>query len=183
LGHGKKIACDFVVAGIGVTAVIQPVQGSGLDIDNGILVNEFLETNQKQIYAAGDVANYPDIIFEKRRRVEHWDNAVSQAQYWARTITGDRQPFVHVPYFFSDVFDLSYELWGDSVGSTKTVIRGDLGTSSFSIWWLKGSQVISAFVMNRPDEERQLAPEWIRGKQEISPDRLGDLKRPLREAA
>jgi 3-phenylpropionate/trans-cinnamate dioxygenase ferredoxin reductase subunit len=183
LGDGKKIACDLVVAGIGVVAAIRVVQASGFDLDNGILVNEFLETNQKQIYAAGDVANYPDLIFEKRRRVEHWDNAVSQAQHWARTITGDRQPFVHVPYFFSDIFDLSYELWGDSAGSTQTVIRGDLSTSSFSVWWLNGSRVISAFVMNRPDEERQLAPEWIRNKNEISPDRLGDLKAPLRDAA
>jgi NADPH-dependent 2,4-dienoyl-CoA reductase/sulfur reductase-like enzyme len=180
---GKEIACDLVVAGIGVSPVIKLFQGSGLDIENGIVVNEFLETNQKQIYAARDVANYPDIIFEKRRRVEHWDNAVSQAQYWARTITGDRQPFVHVPYFFSDVFDLSYELWGDSVASTKTVIRGDLGTSSFSIWWLKGSQVISAFVMNRPDEERQLAPKWIQQQKQINPDRLADSNRPLTEAA
>jgi NADPH-dependent 2,4-dienoyl-CoA reductase/sulfur reductase-like enzyme len=183
LGDGKKIPCDLVVAGIGVTAVIRPVQGSGLDIDNGILVNEFLETNHKQIYAAGDVANYPDPIFEKRRRVEHWDNAVSQAQYWARSVTGDPQPFVHVPYFFSDVFDLSYELWGDSAGATEAVIRGDLHSSSFSVWWLVGSRVVSAFIMNRPDEERQLAPEWIQRKREITPDLLGDSKRPLREAA
>jgi NADPH-dependent 2,4-dienoyl-CoA reductase/sulfur reductase-like enzyme len=183
LGNGKKIACDLVVAGIGVVAAIRVVQGSGFDLDNGIVVNEFLETNQKQIYAAGDVANYPDLIFEKRRRVEHWDNAVSQAQHWARAITGERQPFIHVPYFFSDIFDLSYELWGDSAGSTQTVIRGDLSTSSFSVWWLNGARVISAFVMNRPDEERQLAPEWIQNKNEISPDRLGDLKAPLRDAA
>jgi NADPH-dependent 2,4-dienoyl-CoA reductase/sulfur reductase-like enzyme len=183
LGDGKKIGCDLVVAGIGVVPVIRVVRDSTFDLDNGIVVNEFLETNQKQIYAAGDVANYPDLIFEKRRRVEHWDNAVSQAQHWARIITGDRQPFVHVPYFFSDIFDLSYELWGDSAGSTQTVIRGDLSTSSFSVWWLNGSRVISAFVMNRPDEERQLAPEWIRNKNEISPDRLGDLKAPLRDAA
>jgi len=183
LGDGKEMACDLVVAGIGVVPVIRPVQGSGLDVDNGILVNEFLETNHRQIFAAGDVANYPDAIFEKRRRVEHWDNAVSQAQYWARTVTGDRQPFVHVPYFFSDVFDLSYELWGDSSGTTQAVIRGEPRSSSFSVWWLIGSRVVSAFVMNRPDEERQLAPEWIQRKQEISPNLLGDSKRPLRGAA
>ena len=183
LGDGKKIACDLVVAGIGVVPVIRLVQGSGLDIDDGILVNEFLETNHKQIYAAGDVANYPDPIFEKRRRVEHWDNAVCQAQYWARTVTGDRQPFVHVPYFFSDVFDLLYELWGDSAGATQTVIRGDLRSSSFSVWWLQGSRVVSAFVINRPDEERKLAPDWIRGKKEISPERLAKSNRPVTEAA
>jgi NADPH-dependent 2,4-dienoyl-CoA reductase/sulfur reductase-like enzyme len=147
------------------------------------VVNEFLETNQPHISAAGDVANYPDPIFGKRRRVEHWDNAVSQGQYWAREITGDRQPFVHVPYFFSDVFDLSYELWGDSAEATEHIIRGDADTPSFSVWWLKDSRVVSAFVMNRPDEERQLAPQWIKSKAEINPARLADSRRPLAEAA
>ena len=50
---------------------------------------------------------------------------------------GERRPFLHVPYFFPDVFDLSYELWGDSEGATETIVRGDLGSSSFSVWWLK----------------------------------------------
>lgn len=183
LGDGEEIACDLVVAGIGVTPVTDFLEGSGVGMDDGIVVNEFLETNQPHISAAGDVANYPDQIFGKRRRVEHWDNAVSQGQYWARVITGDRQPFVHVPYFFSDVFDLSYELWGDSAEATEHVIRGDADTPSFSVWWLKDSQVVSAFVMNRPDEERQLAPQWIQSKAEIDPARLADSRRPLAEAA
>src|SRR5215469_2331647 len=183
LSDGEEIACDLVVAGIGVTPVTDFLEGSGVQMDDGIVVNEFLETNQPHISAAGDVANYPDRIFGKRRRVEHWDNAVSQGQYWARVITGDRQPFVHVPYFFSDVFDLSYELWGDAAEATENVVRGDAHTSSFSVWWLKASRLVSAFVMNRPDEERQLAPEWIKTKAKIDRARLGDSGRPLAEAA
>jgi NADPH-dependent 2,4-dienoyl-CoA reductase/sulfur reductase-like enzyme len=183
LSDGQEIACDLVVAGIGVTPVTDFLKGSGVAIDNGIVVNEFLEANQPNLYAAGDVANYPDRIFGKRRRVEHWDNAVSQGQHWARVIRGDRQPFVHVPYFFSDVFDLSYELWGDSGEATRNVMRGDAHTSSFSVWWLKDSRVVSAFVMNRPDEERQLAPEWIKSQVEVNPARLADGSRPLTEAA
>jgi len=183
LSNGQEIACDLVVAGIGVTPVTTLLEHSGLQIDNGMVVNEFLETNVAGIYAAGDVANYPDAIFGKRRRVEHWDNAVSQGQHWAHVVTGDRQPFVHVPYFFSDVFDLSYELWGDSAGATEVVIRGDAHTRSFSAWWLQGSRVIAAFVMNRPDEERQLAPEWIKTRYEIARKRLSDASRPLSEAA
>jgi NADPH-dependent 2,4-dienoyl-CoA reductase/sulfur reductase-like enzyme len=183
LSDGQEIACDLLVAGIGVAPVTNFLEGSGLAIADGVVVNEFLETNQPNIYAAGDVANYPDKIFGKRRRVEHWDNAVSQGQHWARVISGDRQPFVHVPYFFSDVFDLSYELWGDSAEATEDVIRGDAHTSSFSVWWLKHSRVVSAFVMNRPDEERQLAPEWIKNRTEVNAARLRDSRRPLTEAA
>jgi NADPH-dependent 2,4-dienoyl-CoA reductase/sulfur reductase-like enzyme len=154
-----------------------------LRVENGFVVNEFLETGAAGIYAAGDVANYPDRIFGKRRRVEHWDNAVSQGQHWSRVVTGDRQPFVHVPYFFSDVFDLSYELWGDSDGAEEVVIRGDAHTSSFSAWWLKDSRVVAAFVMNRPDEERNVAPEWIRTGHEVSATNLADAKQPLSQAA
>jgi NADPH-dependent 2,4-dienoyl-CoA reductase/sulfur reductase-like enzyme len=182
LSSGREIPCDMVVVGIGATPVTELFTNSGLAIDNGITVNEYLETNQSGIFAAGDVANYPDLIFDKRRRVEHWDNAVTQGQYWAALIRGDRKPFSHVPYFFSDIFDLSYELWGDSDGATQTVARGDLNTSSFSVWWLKQGRVVSVFAMNRPDEERQVAPEWIQSKQLVSPERLADNNRNIKEA-
>lgn len=182
LSNGEEVPCDLVVAGIGVA----PATGTfehNLRVENGLVVNEFLETDAAGISAAGDVANYPDRIFGKRRRVEHWDNAVSQGQHWARVVSGDRQAFVHVPYFFSDVFDLSYELWGDSDGADQVAIRGDAHTSSFSAWWMKNSRVVAAFVMNRPDEERQLAPEWIKSKHQIAASRLADANRPLAQAA
>lgn len=182
LADGRKISCDMVVAGVGAAPVTELFAKSGLAIDNGIVVNEYLETNQAGIFAAGDVANYVDKIFDKRRRVEHWDNAVSQGQHWAAIVRGERQPFIHVPYFFSDIFDLSYELWGDAEGATQTVTRGDLSSSSFSVWWLKRDRPISAFVMNRPDEERQVAPEWIKSKQAISAERLADQNRSVKDA-
>ena len=182
LAGGGKISCDMVVAGVGASPVTELFAKSGLAIENGIVVNEYLEASQAGIFAAGDVANYVDKIFDKRRRVEHWDNAVSQGQHWATIVLGERQPFVHVPYFFSDIFDLSYELWGDAEGATQTVTRGDLTSSSFSVWWLKRDRLASALVMNRPDEERQAAPEWIKSKQAISAERLGDQNRAVKDA-
>lgn len=182
LSSGREISCDMVVAGVGATAVTELFTKSSLGVENGILVNEYLESNHAGIFAAGDVANYIDKIFDKRRRVEHWDNAVCQGQHWAGIIRGERRPFLHVPYFFSDVFDLSYELWGDSQGATQTIARGDLNSSSFSVWWLKRDCLIAAFVMNRPDEERQCAPDWIKSKQAISADRLKDQNRSVKEA-
>jgi NADPH-dependent 2,4-dienoyl-CoA reductase/sulfur reductase-like enzyme len=183
LSSGRKIPCDLVVAGIGATPVSELFTNSGLTVENGVAVNEYLETKLPGIFAAGDVANYLDVIFEKRRRVEHWDNAVSQGQHWASLVRGDRKPFSHVPYFFSDVFDLSYELWGDSEGSTQTIARGDLNSSSFSVWWLKQGRLVSVFAMNRPDEERQAAAEWVKAKQFVSPERLADNNRAVGEAA
>ena len=174
IGGGQSVLCELVVAGIGVRPVTDLLASSGIDVGDGVMVNEYLETNQPGIYAAGDVANYPDLIFQKRRRVEHWDNAVSQGQHCAKTLMGERAAFRHVPYFFSDVFDLSYEYWGDSSGATQVVHRGNLTTNSFSAWWLKQNRVVAAFIMNRPDEEREAAPKWIETNQAVVAAKLGD---------
>ena len=182
LADGQPIACDMVVAGIGVLSVTEMLANSGIDIGDGVMVNEYLETSQPDIFAAGDVANYEDVLFGKRRRVEHWDNAVSQGQYCARALMGERTPFRHVPYFFSDVFDLSYEYWGDSSGADQIVHRGDLASKSFSVWWVRQKRLVAAFTMNRPDDERNLAPQWIEVKQTLSAAKLADASRALSEA-
>ena len=171
-----------MVAGIGVRPVTEFLDGSGIEVADGVRVNEYLETNQRDILAAGDVANYQDVLFGKRRRVEHWDNAVSQGQYCARALMGERTPFKHVPYFFSDVFDLSYEYWGDSSNAEEVVHRGDLSSSSFSVWWLQQKVVVAAFAMNRPEEERVAAPEWIERRQRVSAGRLANASLSISDA-
>ncbi|HEU5400360.1 MAG TPA: FAD-dependent oxidoreductase, partial [Terriglobales bacterium] len=182
-GDGQTIDCDLVVAGIGVEPVTDIFAGSGLAIDNGIVVNEYLETSAPDILAAGDVANYQDVLFNKRRRVEHWDNAVSQGQHCGRTLMGERAVFRHVPYFFSDVFDLSYEYWGDSSEADQVIHRGDLSGKSFSTWWLRGGRLVAAFVMSRPDEERDNASKWIEAKHAVSAEKLKDASQPIAAAA
>lgn len=183
LSDGQTILCDLVVAGIGVEPAIELASSGGLDVGDGILVNEFLQTSQPDIFAAGDVASYQDVLFGRRRRIEHWDNAVSQGQYCARSLMGDATPFKHVPYFFSDVFDLSYEYWGDSSGSDQIVHRGDTSSNSFSVWWLRQERVVAAFTMNRQDEERNAAPKWIESGQRVSATKLADTSQPILTAS
>ena len=172
LATGETLACDMVVAGIGVEPITGLLATSGIDVTDGVMVNEYLETSKGGIYAAGDVANYQDTLFGRRRRVEHWDNAVSQGRHCAGALLGERTPFAHVPYFFSDVFDLSYEFWGDPSGADRIVERGDLSTNSFSVWWLRQSRLVAAFTMNRPDEEREAASRWIQSQQPVSAESL-----------
>jgi NADPH-dependent 2,4-dienoyl-CoA reductase/sulfur reductase-like enzyme len=174
LADGRSLPCDMVVAGVGVSPNIEFLSSSSIHVADGVMVDEHLETNVAGIYAAGDIANYPDLIFRKRRRVEHWDNAVTQAQHWAHTVMGERTPYHHVPYFFSDVFDLSYEFWGDPSDSDQVVNRGDLSAASFSTWWLRQGAVVAAFVMRRPEEERDAAQRWIASAQKVSPTALGN---------
>jgi NADPH-dependent 2,4-dienoyl-CoA reductase/sulfur reductase-like enzyme len=176
---GQSVPCDLVVAGIGVHLNTAMFANSGIEIADGVMVNEYLETSHPDIYAAGDIANYPDVLFEKRRRVEHWDNAVGQGQFCARSLMGERVPFKHVPYFFSDIFDLSYEYWGDLSGADEAVHRGDLSSKNFSVWWLRRKHLVAAFVMGRPDEERESAPKWIESKQSVSAAKLADQATPI----
>jgi len=179
---GERLPADFVVAGVGVTPETALFQNTGAAIDNGVLTNQFLETSVPGVYAAGDVANYRDPLFGRQRRVEHWDNAVAQGRHAARVMTGLREPFEHVPYFFSDVFDLSYEFWGDSSAADRVVIRGSPASASFSVWWLAEGRLAAAFVMARPEEERELGQEWIRTREPVSVGALADPSRPLERA-
>jgi len=182
LDDGQTVQCQLVVAGIGVQPVIEPLRDSGLDVGDGIMVNEYLQTGHPDVFAAGDVANYQDVIFGKRRRVEHWDNAGEQGKYCARSLMGDKTPFKHVPYFFSDVFDLSYEYWGDSSGADAVIHRGDVSSNSFSVWWIRQQRVVAAFTMNRPDEERDAAPKWIESGQTVSAKKLADPSQSIATA-
>lgn len=172
LQGNHAVPCELVVAGVGVQPVTDPVAVGRIEVTDGVVVNDYLETAVPGIFAAGDVANYRDTLFDRRRRVEHWDNAVSQGRHAARLLSGDRAPFVHVPYFFSDVFDLSYEFWGDASGADAVVERGDLSTNSFSVWWLSKDRLVAAFAMNRSDEERNAASRWIESKQPVAADKL-----------
>jgi NADPH-dependent 2,4-dienoyl-CoA reductase/sulfur reductase-like enzyme len=179
LASGQSLPADMVVAGIGVEPAVELFQDTELALDHGVLVNRFLETNVPDVYAAGDVTNYRDVIFDKRRHIEHWDNAMRQGRHAALVMCGQREPYERIPYFFSDEFDLSWEFWGDTEEADGVVHRGDLDAGSFSTWWMKGERVVAAFVMDRPDEERDLAPEWIKSGRCISSDDLADAARPL----
>jgi NADPH-dependent 2,4-dienoyl-CoA reductase/sulfur reductase-like enzyme len=172
LASGNKVPADFVVAGIGVVPATELFRRTALDTHDGIYVNEFLETSVPAVWAAGDIANYPDPIFHRRMRVEHWDNAVEQGRVAMRNMMGKLQPFIHVPYFFSDVFDLSYEFWGDADGHDQIVYRGNTNQKQLSVWWLKKQTLCAALLLNRPEDERAVAPRWILRRPRLDPKSL-----------
>jgi len=176
LASGNTVLTDIVVAGIGVIPAVELFHRTPLDSHDGIKVNEFLETSVPGIWAAGDIANYPDHIFHSRRRVEHWDNAVEQGRVAMRNMMDKLQPFIHVPYFFSDVFDLSYEFWGDAGGHDQVVYRGHMNKKQLSVWWLKKQTLCAALIMNRPEEERWYAPRWILRRPRLDPKALQDAR-------
>ncbi|MEZ0371182.1 MAG: NAD(P)/FAD-dependent oxidoreductase [Candidatus Sericytochromatia bacterium] len=180
LDSGQLLPADLVVAGIGVTPETSLFADTPLQLDErGITVNEYLETNLPDVYAAGDAVSYWDLIFNKRRHVEHWNNAVEGGKHVAKVMLGQREAFREIPYFFSDVFDLSWEFWGDNEAADRVIYRGQPESGSFSTWWLKDGRLMAAFVMNRPDQERELAPKWIAAGKLVSPAQLADSSQAL----
>jgi 3-phenylpropionate/trans-cinnamate dioxygenase ferredoxin reductase component len=105
--RGRRIDCDFAVVGVGVEPVIDFVVGSGIETDNGILVDEYCRTNVDGIYAAGDVANHYHPVFDRRMRVEHWQNAMQQGAAAARSMLGKREAYSPVHWFWSDQYDVN----------------------------------------------------------------------------
>lgn len=171
LSNGEKIESDLVVVGIGASPNLKIVEDSPIEVDDGVIVNHRLQTSVDNVYAAGDIANYYDSIFDKRRRVEHWQNAVDMAQYVAREMLDVEQDnFQTIRYFFSDIFDLSYEFWGDIEEANQVIHVGNFEEPSIGVWWLQPNRVVGALLMNRPDEEREKAQEWIRNKNTIIPE-------------
>ena len=112
LDDGRRLAADRVVAGIGIEPDVTVARAAGLGVDNGILVDERLQTTQPGIYAAGDVANYPDAMLGMRRRVEHADAARAMGRAAGRNMAGAGEAYRYLPMFYSDLFELGYEAVG-----------------------------------------------------------------------
>src|SRR5262249_6820034 len=110
---GRELLVDGVVAGIGIAPNIALARAAGLEVDNGVVVDAMLRTSHPDIYAAGDVANFANPAFGKRMRVEHKDNAKSMGRRAGRNMAGDQAPYDHLPFFYSDLFDLGYEAVGE----------------------------------------------------------------------
>lgn len=110
---GKSIESDFVIVGVGIQPSTALASAAGLTVDNGILVNEFLQTTHPDIFAAGDNANFPYSALNQRMRVEHWDNALNQGKQAGRNMAGANESYDYMPYFFSDLFEFGYEAVGE----------------------------------------------------------------------
>ena len=121
LSGGKQLRVDTVVAGIGIKPNMELAKNTGLKTGNGIEVNELLQTTDPDIYAAGDAANFYNPALGKRIRVEHEDNANTMGEFAGKNMAGAAEKYQHLPFFYSDLFDLGYEAVGDLDNRLKVV--------------------------------------------------------------
>jgi len=165
---GEKIEADFVLIAAGITPNIDIALKSGIKTDNGIIVNEYLETSCKDIYASGDVANIFDPSSGRMRRVEHWNNAMYTGKLAARNMTGKREKFDFISTVWSDIFDLHLESAGYTVNSDKHLVRGKIEELSFAIIYLSDGRTEGYVAINRPEGEIAVLNEMTKRKTDIT---------------
>lgn len=179
LANGGQVAADLVVVGIGVVPNTELASGSGLDVDNGIVVNDHCQTSDPDIFAVGDCTQHPNDIFGCRVRLESVHNAVEQAKTAASNICGDDARYVQVPWFWSDQYDLKLQIAGLSQGYDRAILRGDPDSRSFSCLHLLAGQLIAVDAVNDPKDFMQ-SKALIAEHAVIDPELLADTDNELR---
>ena len=184
--RGGRVECDLVVVGIGIAPVVEALSGSGIVLDNGILVDERCQTTVPNVFAAGDVANIQHPIFG-RVRVEHYNNAEQQGRALARAMLGDPQPFDYIYSFWSDQYEHKLEYVGYAKRWERLVLRGSYDSRKFLAFYLTQGMLQAAFGLNRggdpelePDAELRVCQHLIRARIRLSEAALADERVDLR---
>ncbi|MFI7006551.1 NAD(P)/FAD-dependent oxidoreductase [Streptomyces sp. NPDC050145] len=153
LADGTVLTADLIVAGVGVQPECGWLEGSGVEVANGVLCDETLRTTAPDVVAAGDLVRWPNRLFGETMRVEQWLNAVEQGNHAARTLLGENEPYAPVPYFWSDQFDAKIKFVGQVDGRDQVKIVQADDTSLVALFG-RGERLRGALCINAP---RQLA--------------------------
>ena len=152
---GQTIRTELAVVGVGIVPNTELAEAAGLEVSNGIVVNDQCQTADPDLYAIGDCTNHPNAIFGQQLRLESVHNALEQARTAADNICGVATHYSQVPWFWSDQYDLKLQIAGLSQGYDQVVLRGDPAGRSFACLYLKDSRLIAVDAINAPREFMQ----------------------------
>jgi 3-phenylpropionate/trans-cinnamate dioxygenase ferredoxin reductase subunit len=175
---GHRLDCDFVVVGVGVRPRTELAAQAGIAVENGILVDEHLQTSPRGVFAAGDVANAVHPFYGERIRVEHWANALNQGPVAARSMLGRDGVYDRRPYFFSDQYDVGMEYSGFARSWDRVVFRGDPSSREFIAFWMTEDRVVAGMNLNVWDVTDPIQ-RLIRERVAITDRQLADHDIPL----
>jgi 3-phenylpropionate/trans-cinnamate dioxygenase ferredoxin reductase subunit len=153
---------DLVVAGVGVEPNVELGRDGGLEVRNGIVVNERFETSKPGVYAIGDVAEFFDPVFGRHRRIEHWSNAAYHGTTLGRILAGDGARYDAVSSFFSEQFGRSFKAFGDALGHETTVLEGDFREERAVLRFLRNGKAVAAVTTGLADDAESELKDEIR---------------------
>jgi NADPH-dependent 2,4-dienoyl-CoA reductase/sulfur reductase-like enzyme len=159
--NGRRLDADFAVVGIGVDPVVDFLEGSGIELDNGIVVTQRFETNVPEVYAAGDVANFFDPLFQRRRRIEHWSNANYQGTEVGKVLAGAGGGYDTISTFFTEIFDITIRVFGDARRDAQVITHGSLAEGMYALYGDENEEVVGALSVGQPEEIEELLKQQI----------------------
>ena len=170
---GATINCDLVIVGIGVEPATAWLDGSGVRVERGVVVDEFCRTNVPDVFAAGDVARSWHPGYGEYLLVEHFDNAGNQGAAAAKSMLGKEEAYAPLPYFWSDQYDLSLQFAGHNAGHDQVVTRGTAESGSWSAFYLRQGHFVATLSVNR-FKDFSAARRLLRAGKPVSAEQLAD---------
>lgn len=179
---GIEYEADFVIVGIGVVPNMELASEAGLEVGNGIVVNEYCQTSDPDIYAAGDVTWHHNPKYDRYMRLESVPNATEQAKVVASHICGRPKAYDSLPWFWSDQFDLKLQIAGLSEGFDSLIIRGDIETGrSFAAFYFEGNTLLAVDAINAPREFAMTRMLLMKG-QSLDKEKIADTSLAIKDA-
>ena len=178
---GSGFAADLVIIGVGILPNTALAEAAGLEVDNGIVVNDRAQTSDPDIFAAGDCTNHHNPIYDRRIRLESVQNATDQSRVAAGAACGKEVSYNAVPWFWSEQYDLMLQIAGLSQGYDEIITRGDPGNGrSFAAFYLREGRVIAVDAVNKPPEF-MFSKKLIPMQKTVDKKRLADAGTPIKE--
>ncbi|MDX1403492.1 MAG: FAD-dependent oxidoreductase [Woeseiaceae bacterium] len=179
LTSGEQLVADLVIVGIGIVPNTEIAAAAGLEVDDGIVVDDRCLSSDADIFAVGDCTRHPNDILGHRVRLESVHNALEQAKTAAANVCGEQLRYAQVPWFWSDQYDLKLQIAGLSQGYDQVVLRGDPKSRSFACCYLQQGRLIAVDAVNSPREFMQ-SKALIAAHAVIDPRKLADPDTPLK---
>ncbi|MCJ7452546.1 MAG: FAD-dependent oxidoreductase [Steroidobacteraceae bacterium] len=179
-GRVRAVVCgdqaypaDIVIVGVGILPDVILAASAGINCDNGVRVDEQCQTSDPNVWAAGDCTNHPSVRYGRRVRLESVDNAVEQGRVAATNMCGGQARHEHVPWFWSDQYDVKLQIAGLSEGYDTALLRGDPESGSFALYYLARGELLAVDAVNSP-RDFMTGKRWIAEHKHPDPARLAD---------